>query len=311
MLRVSVVTPSYNQASFLVENLASVAAQGPVVHEHIVADGGSTDGSREVLERSTVRWVSERDRGQSDALNKALRLATGDVIGWLNSDDIYRPGAAARAAQILEDDPSLMGVFGHCDVIDEQGRTIGLVEGVPVDLEAMLCFGTIPQPSCFLRRSLFTELGGVDESYRYAMDYDFWLRALLSGAKFRSVDEVWAGFRVHGASKTGGESDRFFPEIIRAMEAALASPRLPSPLAARRGELRRRFFTSMGQGAYANLHLPWARRFAARALAADPLGLDRRWLSCSLKSLLPLPAVRGLRRATASLRAARSWVGPR
>jgi len=148
--RVSILTPSFNQAHFLAENLASVRLQGDV--EHIVVDGGSQDGSRELLEKSPVRWVSERDGGQADALNKALKMASGEILGWLNSDDLYLPGAVAQATALLDADPGLDMVYGHSDQIDAEGRRFGRVDAYPVDLEQLLSYATIPQPSAFVRR---------------------------------------------------------------------------------------------------------------------------------------------------------------
>jgi glycosyltransferase involved in cell wall biosynthesis len=311
--RVSVLTPSFNQACFLEENLASVLAQGGAVLEHIVMDGGSTDGSAELLRRSAgaaarqrggpaLIWASERDGGQADALNKALSAARGDVIGWINSDDLYCDGAVDRALALLDADPGLAMVYGHCQTIDERGRPLGRVDAYAIDLEGMLAYGTIPQPSCFLRRSAIDAAGGLDSSFRYVMDFDLWLRVGLSGARWLAVDETWAKFRLHGASKSVAESGRFLPEVERAIESALFSPSLPPALAARRTELRRRFHTNYAMGAYANLDLGTARAELWRAATIDPLGLDRAALGCAAKALLPLPLVTAARGARAAAR---------
>lgn len=302
-LRVSVLTPSYNQAHFLSENIASIRAQGDVILEHIVMDGASTDGTRALLEKSNgVTWVSEPDKGQSDALNKALAIASGEVIGWLNSDDAYCEGAAARAVALLEANPELAMVYGHCEKIDAEGKHLGSVDAYDVDLEQLLSFDTIPQPSCFIRRSALDAAGGLDASYRYTMDYDLWLRIALSGGKWLAVDETWAKFRLHGASKTVSESARFLPELERARDKALASPRLPAHLAARRTSILRRFHTRYAQASYANLDLDVARAQIWRAARVDPLGLERDALSCALKSMLPLPLVVAARRVKAAAR---------
>jgi len=308
--RVSVITPSFNQARFLEENLASVRAQGGCVLEHIVMDGGSTDGTRELLERSAgVAWVSERDRGQSDALAKGLARARGEIIGWLNSDDLYCEGAVARAVALLDADPGLAMVFGHCRVIDEVGRPIGSVDAYDVDLEGMLSFGTIPQPSCFLRRSAIDLAGGIDVSLRYAMDYDLWLRIGLAGGRWRAVDEYWAEFRIHGASKTGSEGARFLPEVEGAMERALGSASLPPGLARRRPAIRARFHKNIARAAYANLDLATARSRFLQAARVDPFALDRATLVCAAKAFLPLPMVVAARKISAAARQARAAVG--
>lgn len=285
--RVSVLTPSFNQARFLAQNLASVARQGALVREHIVMDGGSSDGSRELLAQSNVVWRSERDGGQAEALNKALALATGEIVGWLNSDDLYCEGAVARAVALLDARPELAMVFGHCQRIDAEGKNIGSVDASQVDLEGMLVHETIPQPSCFLRRAALERVGGVDASYRYAMDYDLWLRLGLDGARWLAVDETWARFRVHGESKSGSEAAKFLPEVERALEAALASPSLPAHLAAQRPSLRRRFHVNIARAAYAGLELPLARAHLMRALSADPFGVDTGLITLAMKCALP------------------------
>lgn len=299
----SVVTPSYNQARFLQACLDSVRAQGEVVLEHLVMDGGSTDGSVDILRAAKgVRWTSERDAGQSDALNKGLSQVRGEFVGWLNSDDVYLPGAAARAVALLRADPGLGMVFGHCRKIDADGAPIGRVDARDLTLEALLSFGTIPQPSCFLRRSVLEAAGGVDVSYRYAMDYDLWLRLGLRGVRWRAVDEVWAGFRLHGASKSGSDAPRFLPEVERAMEAALASPQLPPWLGVRRPLLRRRFHENVALAAYANLDLPSARRHLYKAALAQPSGVNRPLLGCLAKTLLGQRAIVAARAALAMTR---------
>jgi hypothetical protein len=181
-------------------------------------------------------------------------------------------------------------VYGHCDKIDTEGRIIGRVDAATVGLEELLAYATIPQPSAFLRRSALEKVGGIDVGYRYAMDYDLWLRLAVGGARFRAVDEVWAQFRIHGASKTVSETARFLPEVERAMENALrAAARLPAP----RRALRARFHSNIARAAYANLDLPTARRHFARSAASDPSKVD--WTTLA-KSLLPLPLIRALRR---------------
>ncbi len=302
MRRVSILTPSFEQARFLAQNLASVRAQGDVVLEHIVVDGGSSDGSRELLESSGVRFVSERDRGQADALNKALGMARGEIIGWLNSDDLYVGGAVARAVAALDGDGALDMVYGHSDKIDAEGRVIGRVDAYATDLEGLLAHATIPQPSTFMRRAAIDRVGGVDVGYRYAMDYDLWLRLGLAGVRWRAVDETWAQFRIHGESKSGVEAVRFLPEVERAMEQALASPLLPSALAEKKNTLRSRHHAAIGRAALSNLELELARAQLLRAVVDDPLHVDAALLSSLCKSLLPRAALAAARQLKARLR---------
>jgi glycosyltransferase involved in cell wall biosynthesis len=209
-VRISVITPSFNQAAFIGRTIESVQAQrGPFELEHIVVDGGSTDGTQEVLRRyeGRLRWISEPDRGQSDAINKGFRMATGDVLAWLNSDDLYEPGALAAVAEALA--AGARWCFGECRVIDEGDREIRRAvswyknrQSRRYGFARLLGRNFIPQPAVFFRRDLLEEVGGLGEDYHLAMDYDLWLRFA------RRADPVFvprplAAFRWHGASKSG------------------------------------------------------------------------------------------------------------
>lgn len=205
------VTPSLDQGAFIERTIESVLRQeGDFELEHIVVDGGSTDGTLEILERhrGRIRWVSEPDRGQSDAINKGFRMARGDVLGWLNSDDVYEPGALGAVASALRDGGASW-CFGECRVVDEGGREIRRMvsryksrTSRRYSLPRLLSQNFIPQPATFFRRSILEAAGPLDESFHYAMDYDLWLRfARLADPVF--VARPLASFRWHGASKTG------------------------------------------------------------------------------------------------------------
>ena len=214
-MKVSVVTPSFNQAAFIGRTLASVAAQSGVAFEHRVYDGGSTDGTAAVLERAgpSVRWVSERDAGQADAVNKGLREADGDVIAWINSDDVYYSGAFERVARFLEVNPEVDVVYGAADHIDTDDRVI---EPYPVeswDFERLKERSFICQPAAFFRRRVLDRHGLLDANLRYCMDYEFWLRLGRGGARFAFVPDKLAGSRLHAATKTLGETVAVHSEI--------------------------------------------------------------------------------------------------
>jgi glycosyltransferase involved in cell wall biosynthesis len=206
---VSVVTPSFNQGAFIERTIESVLSQrGPFELEQIVVDGGSTDGTLDVLRRyeGRIRWVSEKDRGQSDALNKGFRMARGEVLAWLNSDDTYELGGVAAAVEALRD---ARWCFGRCRIIDERDREIRrsvtwyknrLSQRYSYPLLLTRCF--IPQPATFFRRDLLDEVGAIDERCRYSMDYDLWLRFGRRAAP-RYLPEYLARFRWHAASKNG------------------------------------------------------------------------------------------------------------
>jgi glycosyltransferase involved in cell wall biosynthesis len=215
---VSVVTPSFNQGRFLERTIASVLAQSYPRLEYIVVDGGSTDGSRPIIERfaSTLAWwVSEPDAGQTDAINKGFAHARGDIFAWLNSDDVWMPGAVESAMQVLEAHPDLGLVYGDADYIDEDDHVIGKFPAAQTDYR-MLRQGYvhIPQQAAFFRGDLWRSLGPLDNSLFFAMDYDLWIR-IAAHAKLQYVPQTWAGFRLHRDAKTITSDERCWPEMLR------------------------------------------------------------------------------------------------
>ena len=213
--RVTIVTPSYQQAEFLEETLRSVILQGYPDLEYFVVDGGSTDGSVEIIERYApwiTRWVSEPDDGQSDAINKGFRWATGSILGWLNSDDTYTPGALEGVARAMTRSGADI-VLGAMDKIQfGEGEPAFVKRSVPWEGEAfhpfpILARGAAPafhfyQPSMFWARELWEDTGGLDERYHYVMDMEWCNRALATGATLEMVPDVWTRFALHGGSKS-------------------------------------------------------------------------------------------------------------
>lgn len=215
--RITIVTPSYQQAAFLGDCLASVHGQQGVVAEHIVVDGGSTDGSRAIIERSAGRlawWCSEADRGQSHAINKGLDRATGEVFGWINSDDALLPGALSKVAAAFREDGSLITLTG-VRVLRTEGRPD---EPMPAEeADDRLAWYTAPrinQQATFHRTESLRAIGGVEERLRYVMDYELWLQLLFRHGEgsVRAVPWPLAAFRQHGASKTATQKPAFVQE---------------------------------------------------------------------------------------------------
>jgi glycosyltransferase involved in cell wall biosynthesis len=211
-LSVTIITPSFNQAQFLERTIRSVLAQsseeprfaGPI--EHWVIDGGSRDGSVEILERygGRLHWISEKDRGHPDAVNKGLARATGDIIGWLNSDDIFYPGAVATVMDVFERRPDVDVVYGDGNHIDEHDRFIEPYPTEDWSFERLkeCCF--LCQPAVFFRRRLVERFGPLDVQWHYALDYEYWLRLGQNGARFVHIGAVLAATRLHAATKTLG-----------------------------------------------------------------------------------------------------------
>ncbi len=210
--RITIVTPNYNYGQFLEETIRSVLLQGYPDLEYIVIDGGSTDASLDVIrkyERWIARWVSEKDKGQSSAINKGLSSATGDILAWLNSDDIYAPNAFSAAAAAFEASPSADVISGRCRVW--RGCSDDAVLG-PSPLRTYEDFlrvksgwmneRLILQPESFFRRRAYESAGGVPEEFKLAFDYAFWLRIARKKGVFQGVDADLASLRIHADQKT-------------------------------------------------------------------------------------------------------------
>ncbi|MEJ5241737.1 MAG: glycosyltransferase family 2 protein [Anaerolineales bacterium] len=215
---VSIVTPSYNQAQFLEATIRSVLSQDYPRLEYIIVDGGSTDGSLEIIRKYADRlawWVSEPDRGQTDAINKGFAHAHGEIFAWLNSDDTYEPGAVRAAVRFLLDHPQVGLVYGDANFIDEEGRVIGKFDARQTDYRRLRRgYVHIPQQAAFFRASLWHQVGPLDPSFYFAMDYDLWVR-IAARAPIVYVPQTWANFRLHLRGKTLVADDRCWPEMLR------------------------------------------------------------------------------------------------
>jgi glycosyltransferase involved in cell wall biosynthesis len=234
-MHICVVTPSFNQRIFLEQTLRSVLEQpGDFELSWIVIDGGSTDGSVEFLQSvgdARLRWVSEPDHGQSDAVNKGLALASGDVVGWLNSDDLYTPSALAAVAAAFAD-PQVQWVVGRYEIINESGAVIrpNIVRYKNRFLDHyryrdLLRENFIAQPAVFWRREFGQHIGGLDLSLHYTMDYDLWLR-MGKSAPPRVLDRTLAQFRIHAGSKSGAVNREQFDEGYRVASRYFGDDRL-------------------------------------------------------------------------------------
>jgi glycosyltransferase involved in cell wall biosynthesis len=218
---VSIVTPSFNQAEFIEQTIESVRDQDYPNIQHIVIDGGSSDGTIEILKRHPqLEWLSEPDEGQSEAINKGFKRAKGEIIGWLNADDVYYPGAIREAVEYLESHPEAALVYGDFIEVEVDGRERAPVRTVAFDLNRMLNQGNlIPQPSTLFRRVVLDRVGYLNPEYHYAMDYDYWIRIAKCGLRLDHVDRCWSGFRLHRTSKTVSQSSKAWREHRRIARA--------------------------------------------------------------------------------------------
>jgi glycosyltransferase involved in cell wall biosynthesis len=225
-MKVSVITPSLNQCSFLARTARSILSQqGDFQLEWIVVDGGSTDGTPEFLRGTAadprVRFSSQPDHGQADALNRGFTQATGDIIAWLNADDLYLPGALAKVSDGFSKNPDARWLVCRCQIIDANDHVIRAsvtrYKNRLLDRfthRRLLRENCISQPAVFWRRSLAAEIGALDASLHYAMDYDLWLRMSRRSAPLILPDTL-ASFRFHAASKSGRVNREQFDEAYR------------------------------------------------------------------------------------------------
>jgi glycosyltransferase involved in cell wall biosynthesis len=215
---VSIVTPSYNQAHFLETTIKSVLSQDYPEIEYIIVDGGSKDSSSEIIRRYANRlawWVSEKDEGQSAAINKGFTHAHGGILAWLNSDDIYHPGAVSEAIAHLNRHPEAGMVYGDADLIDDEGRKFGKFASRQTDYRRMLRGSVhIPQATTFFRADLFRKMGCLDASMFFAFDYNLWVR-LAKVSELHYLPRLWADFRIHDQGKSIANDDRCYPEMLK------------------------------------------------------------------------------------------------
>lgn len=203
--KISIVTPSFNQAAFIEKTILSVVNQEYPDIEHIIIDGRSTDGTIEILKRHKhLKWISERDRGQTDAINKGVKMTTSNVIGWLNSDDTYEPGSIQSVMEEFNKDPLLDVVYGNCNYIDENDKTMYVYTTPSYNLNKLISCGYnyISQPACFYRKRIFDKIGLFNTSLNYSMDHDLFIRMGLHDLKIIKINKILANFRKHSCSKS-------------------------------------------------------------------------------------------------------------
>jgi glycosyltransferase involved in cell wall biosynthesis len=222
-IRFSIVTPSFNQAQFIGRTIDSVLGQqgGDFELDYRVVDGASTDGTQEILRGYTdprLTWLSERDAGQVDAINKGLRAARGDIVAWVNSDDVLLPGALARVARAFREHPSAEWLHGRCEIIDADDRAVrrwvSLYKHMRArrhSFENLLTENYVSQMTVFWRRSLHAEIGYLDPALHFAFDYDLWLRLARRAAPLYLPDRL-ACFRWYTTSKSGAQFEQQFRE---------------------------------------------------------------------------------------------------
>jgi glycosyltransferase involved in cell wall biosynthesis len=215
--RVTIITPSYNQGHYIEETIRSVLLQGYPNLEYIVVDGGSTDNTIEILKKynTYLRWISEPDKGQTDAINKGLKMSAGEIFAYLNSDDIYLPGAIQEVVAMFLRYPDIDMVYGNIVHIGRESETIEKYQTKPINISTILSFNLyVPQPAVFLRRSVIDDTGYFDDSLDLAMDYDYWIR-VLRHHKAGYIDRDLAAARLYPEAKSSSLDMNYRKDLLK------------------------------------------------------------------------------------------------
>lgn len=223
---VSIITPSFQQAAFLEKTIQSVLTQDYPNLEYIVVDGASTDGSVDIIRRYADRlswWASEKDHGQAEAINKGVARAKGEIIAWLNSDDVYTPGAIAEAVEALQQHPQVGFVFGNVRVVDENERVLNELHYGDWGLPELMSFHIIGQPAVFMRKSAIPADGFLDLNYHFLLDHQLWLR-IARNSPIKYIPRLWAEAHYHEGAKNKAEAGKFGNEALRIAEWMRTSP---------------------------------------------------------------------------------------
>jgi glycosyltransferase involved in cell wall biosynthesis len=228
MTLVSIITPSYNQALYLEQTIQSVLEQDYPHIEYIVVDGGSTDNSTEIIQKHADRlayWISEKDSGQAEAINKGFARANGEIVAWLNSDDYYMLNTISFAVRCFEQNPDVVMVYGDMLAVNEEGQIINVLKYKQLSLEDLLCFQIIGQPSVFFRRAAVEKTGVLEPTFHYMLDHHLWIRLAHQG-RILHVPQVWSAARYHPLAKNRARAAEFGREAFRVLDWAKKEPDL-------------------------------------------------------------------------------------
>lgn len=270
--RVTIVTPSYNQAAFLEQTMQSVLGQDYPNLEYMVVDGASTDGSPDIIRKYADRlawWVSEKDHGQGEAINKGFARATGEIVAWLNSDDLHQPGAIAAAVAAFQARPELGLVFSDVLAIDGENNVLNLIRCGDWGLDELMTFHILNQPGVFMRRAVLEQAGYLDPNYHYMLDTHLWLR-IAQVAPMGYLHKTLAAGRFHALAKNLAAAPRFGEESLQLVGWMQAQPGLVE----RFQRLKRRVWAGayrMNGRYYLDGGKPWpALKFYAQSLVNYP-----------------------------------------
>ncbi len=297
-MRVSIVTPSFNQSRFLEKTMRSVLEQNYASLEYFVIDGGSTDSSVEIIkrhERELAGWISEKDKGQADAINKGFCRANGEIIAWLNSDDFYLPGTISRAIEVFTKNPQAGMVYGNVLSVDADGKAFNLQTFHQFGLLDLMSFHIISQPAVFMRRSILEKAGMLDTTFHCLLDHHLWLR-MARLAPMVYIPETLAAARYHVDAKNLARTTDFGREAFRIVDWMASAPEFSTTFAQNKtrilaGAERFDAFYLLDGGNTAA-----ALRAYGRAFRLNPTVVLKEWhrVAYALLAMLGLGKLRGL-----------------
>ena len=228
MKLVSIVTPSYNQALYLEQTIQSVLQQDYPRIEYIVVDGASTDNSSDIIKKYNDRlayWISEKDSGQAEAINKGFARAKGEILAWLNSDDYYLPDTISAVVKCFDENPEVVMLYGDMLAVNGTGQTINVLKYRQYSLQDLLCFQIVGQPSVFFRRSALEKTGLLEPSFHFMLDHHLWIRLAQQG-RILHVPQVWSAARYHPQAENRARAAEFGREAFRVLDWVKSQPAL-------------------------------------------------------------------------------------
>lgn len=293
---ITIITPSYNQAAFLEKTIHSVLDQDYPAIEYMVVDGGSNDESVQIIRKYKSQltwWVSEKDSGQAEAINKGFARARGEYVAWLNSDDYLMPGAVTAAVIALQKNPKSSFVFGNVRVVDPSGSVLNTLSYGDWGLDELMSFHIIGQPAVFIRRSALEEVGFLNTSFHFMLDHHLWLR-LASIGEMNYIPELWASAHYHEGCKNLAQAAEFGKEAFRIVEWMSSAPVFKSEFV--KNEKKILAGANRFNGFYLLEAREYRKSFRAywRSFCLNPSGLNREWYRMIFAFFAPL-GLEGLR----------------
>ncbi len=282
---ITIITPTLNQGIYIKDTIDSVLYQNYPALDYQVWDGGSTDQTHSILRAygENLCWFSEPDTGQSNAINKGWRKSQGDIVAWLNSDDCLYPGALQHIGAFFSQHPEVDVLYGDCEIIDQAGKFLQFYPTQPFNFEKLILVAEnfIPQPATFIRRKVLEDIGYLDETLHFVMDFDYWLRA-GKAHRIAFIKERLARLRTHNQAKSITSLGNFGKELVLIYEKFFSTSDLPDHIRPLKQKAMSNIYYRAADCSFWGGELADARRFALKSWQFYPTRLRRLWLYLAL-----------------------------